>query len=115
MKTEIFKKLGQQLRLARTSRRLTQPQLAHRIGRNSARISELERDLLNNRMGRDRLTLLADICDALDVEPILVPRAQAGEIRELLDKEAHGRPATNDTRSTFDEVFVDLGDPEDDE
>jgi len=111
MKTDIFNELGEQLRRARRDRGLTQPQLAGRLGRNQARISELERDLRNNRLGRDRLTLFVEICDALDLVPVLVPRARAKEISGLVmpgGLPRAGAPA----RSAFDDVFVDLSDEE---
>lgn len=114
MKTRIFERLGHQLRSARTARNMTQPALAQRIGRDRARISDLERDLIGNRLGRDRLTLLADICDALDLEPVLVPRANVAEIMALLGGTAP-RPQGGSSGSTFDEVFVDLSDPSEDE
>jgi transcriptional regulator with XRE-family HTH domain len=80
--------LGEQLRRARRSRGLRQAELAKRLGRNRSRISELERHLLTNQKGRDRLTLLTDICDALDLVPLLVPRRRASEIRDLIDDES---------------------------
>jgi transcriptional regulator with XRE-family HTH domain len=56
MSQSIFRSLGTQLKDARLRRRLTQPALAERLGRDRARISELERDLANERIGRDRLS-----------------------------------------------------------
>jgi transcriptional regulator with XRE-family HTH domain len=111
MRTDIFNRLGDQLRRARHERGLTQPQLASRLGRNQARISELERDLRNNRLGRDRLTLFAEICDALDLVPVLVPRARANEVCALIAPSEPPR-AGAPTRSAFDDVFVDLSDDE---
>ena len=78
MERAIFPVVGDQLRALRVKRGWSQPALAERVGRNRARISELERDLTNNRLGRDRLTLFAEVCDALDVVPVLVPRARSG-------------------------------------
>src|SRR3546814_3049216 len=80
----IFPILGAQLRNWRHRRRFTQPQLAERLGRDRARISELERDLAGERWGRDRLTLFAEACDALDVVPVLVPRGQAKKIQAMI-------------------------------
>jgi transcriptional regulator with XRE-family HTH domain len=109
----VFNKLGEQLRAARAARGLSQPALAARIGRDRARISELERDLAGNRWGRDRLTLFAEICEALDLVPVLVPRRESAAIRRLLhgaDADiASGRPVT----SAFDDLFVDLSDQAD--
>jgi transcriptional regulator with XRE-family HTH domain len=107
MSTDLFQDVGRQLRQARQRRRLTQPALATRVGRNQARISELERDLLNARLGRDRLTLLLEICDALDLVPLLAPRARAAELRAALDMPP-APPAASGTGSTFDDVFIDL-------
>jgi len=111
MPSTFFGMVGDQLKRARQRRKMTQPDLAGRVGRDRARISELERDLLNNRMGRDRLTLLAEICDALDLVPMLVTRAQATAMREAVAP-SPVPPTTGRPRSTFDEVFVDLADPD---
>lgn len=112
MKQAILHQLGLQLKEARTQRGLTQPELAARLGRDRARISELERDLLNERLGRDRLTLLLEICDALDLTPMLIPNAKANDVRKILTS----APARSDLppapSTTFDDVFVDLSDDE---
>lgn len=104
----IFQILGQQLRKARKDRGMTQTELSHRVGRSFTRVSELERDLKSDRWGRDRLTLFAEICDALDVVPVLVPRARAQQIERSLEPATVG-PRRN-VSSAFDEVFVDLED-----
>jgi transcriptional regulator with XRE-family HTH domain len=114
MLNEIFRHLGEQLRGWRVRRGLRQPELASRLGRNRARISELERDLLGGRWGRDRLTLFAEICDALDLVPVLVPRARAAQLRA----EIEGTSRTDfhaPTASAFEELFVDLDAGEDEE
>jgi transcriptional regulator with XRE-family HTH domain len=109
MTMKIFGELGEALRRARRARGLTQPQLARRLGRDQARISELERDLRNNRLGRDRLTLFAEMCDALDLVPVLVPRARVQDVRALIAPSSV--PCTGPfTGSAFDDVFVDLSD-----
>ncbi|MCC2978424.1 helix-turn-helix domain-containing protein [Sphingomonas sp. PL-96] len=108
MDDTIFTTLGEQLRGFRIRRGLSQPAIAQRLGRDRARISELERDLLGSRWGRDRLTLLAEMCDALDVVPVLVPRAQAAAVRAGIDGEAP--EARQPAGSAFDELFVDLED-----
>ncbi|MDT9600856.1 helix-turn-helix domain-containing protein [Sphingosinicella rhizophila] len=113
MKTMIFPGLGRQLKQARARRKLTQPALGRRLGRDRARISELERDLVTNRLGRDRLTLFAEICDALDLIPVLVPRAQAGSILAAQEEGTNEFVLGRSHRSTFDEVFVDLADEDD--
>ncbi|CAL4869827.1 hypothetical protein MMA231_04119 (plasmid) [Asticcacaulis sp. MM231] len=111
MKYDIFPSLGAQLRQARKNRKMTQPDLALRLGRTQARISELERDLLNNRLGRDRLTLLVEVLDALDLVPVLVPRSAASTMSIPNPDRPVTRLASKGT--VFDEVFVDLSDDED--
>ncbi|ESQ92537.1 hypothetical protein ABENE_07830 [Asticcacaulis benevestitus DSM 16100 = ATCC BAA-896] len=108
MKYDIFSSLGAQLRRARKNRGMTQPDLALRLGRTQARISELERDLLSNRLGRDRLTLLVEALDALDLVPVLVPRSAVS--RMVLPESGETVPWLKSTGSVFDEVFVDLSD-----
>lgn len=112
MSVSIFQMLGEQLRRARLRRQLTQPALAGRLGRDRARISELERDLASNRMGRDRLTLVAEICDALDLVPILVPRGKVDAVRGILDEQSASRGSGGLGGAAFDDVFVDLSDDE---
>ena len=112
MNATIFSAIGEQLRALRAERGWSQPALAERLGRDRARISEIERDLASNRLGRDRLTLFAEICDALDVVPVLVPRARVEEVRQLVGKSAMGHVRTIPVRPAFDELFVDLGDEE---
>jgi transcriptional regulator with XRE-family HTH domain len=111
MKFDIFPSLGAQLRQARKNRKMTQPDLALRLGRSQARISELERDLLNNRLGRDRLTLLVEVLDALDLVPVLVPRSAVSAMSIPKPDGPVTRLASKGT--VFDEVFVDLSDDED--
>ncbi|GGJ34923.1 XRE family transcriptional regulator [Sphingopyxis bauzanensis] len=110
MASSIFSKIGDQLRVLRAERAWSQPVLAARLGRDRARISELERDLAGNRLGRDRLTLFAEICDAFDVVPVLVPRARAAEVQRSVEKSTMSEVHSVPVRSTFDELFVDLGD-----
>lgn len=113
MSLTIFSALGAQLRALRTARGWTQPALAERLGRDRARISELERDLASNRLGRDRLTLFAEMCDAFDVVPVLVPRARAAEVLALVEAPGRGAAPAAPVRPAFDELFVELGDDED--
>ncbi|MDI7776598.1 helix-turn-helix transcriptional regulator [Asticcacaulis sp. EMRT-3] len=108
MKTDIFPSLGEQMRQARKARKMTQPDLAFRLGRDRARISELERDLLNNRLGKDRLTLLVEVCDVLDMVPVLVPRSEVARLQRLEPNQPAMR--LNPTGSVYDDVFVDLSD-----
>ncbi|NYI22302.1 XRE family transcriptional regulator [Sphingobium indicum] len=111
MNKDLFSVLGDQLRHWRDRRSMSQRGLAQRLGRDRARISELERDLSGSRWGRDRLTLFAEVCDALDLVPVLVPRAQANAIREQVEG-ASGIDFNQPVRSAFDELFVDLGEDE---
>lgn len=104
----ILQKVGEQLQRARHARGLSQADLAVRLGRDRARISEFERDLSANRMGRDRLTLFAEICEALDLVPVIVPRARAAEIRSMVDGGEREAPGRRSARSAFDDLFVDL-------
>jgi len=110
MNTSIFPMLGEQLRRLRTQRGMSQPALAARLGRDRARISELERDLLGGRWGRDRLTLFAEICDALNVAPVLVPKAQVSALRDQVDGKVRDIAFIMPVKSPFDELFIDLDD-----
>ncbi|MES2147344.1 MAG: helix-turn-helix transcriptional regulator [Pseudomonadota bacterium] len=112
MNISTFASLGRRIRQARLTADMTQRALASRVGRNPVRISEFERDLLQDRWGRDRLTLLAEICDALGLEIVLVPRARAAEIESLVRGAPPSKPQ-GDVISAFDDLFVDLGDDED--
>ncbi len=106
-----FVTLGRQIRQMRLDAGMTQRDLASRVGRNAVRISEFERDLLQDRWGRDRLTLLMEICDALGTNLMLVPRARTAEVEALLGG-APGQSGPGDVVSAFEELFVDLGDDE---
>ena len=112
MKSPIAENLGAQIRQARTSRNLTQPALAARLGRDRARISELERDLLHARIGRDRLALLLEICDALDLAPVLVPVERLSAVQAMLAPAKAVTTSAGPTSNAFDDVFVDLSDEE---
>ncbi|MBB6305568.1 MULTISPECIES: helix-turn-helix domain-containing protein [Rhizobium] len=107
MGTTIFNTLGEQLLAARKQRGLSQPALATRLGRDRARISELERDLATDRRGRDRLTLFAEICDALDLVPVLLPKSRIGEVRQLIG-DAGDQLNKGTAVSAFEELFIDL-------
>ena len=108
----IFASLGHQIRKERLKADMSQRDLGSRVGRNAVRISEFERDLLQDRWGRDRLTLLAEICDALALDIVLVPRARAAEIEALVHGTSSSKPQ-GDVTSAFDDLFVDLADDED--
>lgn len=112
MNSTIFNFLGEQLLAARRRRGLTQPDLATRVGRNRARISELERDLAVNRLGRDRLTLFVELCDALDLVPLLVPKSRVSELRPFIEHDLPPRQSAKPS-SAFDDLFIDLDDDSD--
>ena len=109
--SSTFASLGRQIRQERLKADMSQRELASRVGRNAVRISEFERDLLKDRWGRDRLTLLVEICDALSLDIVLVPRARAGEVEALVRGATSAKPQ-GDVTSAFDDLFVDLGDDE---
>lgn len=112
MNSSTFASLGRQIRQERLKADMSQRDLASRVGRNAVRISEFERDLLQERWGRDRLTLLAEICDALALDIVLVPRSRAAEVESLVRGTSSSVPQ-EDVTSAFDELFVDLGDDKD--
>ena len=108
MSFSTFASLGRQIRYERLKAEMSQRDLASRVGRNAVRISEFERDLLQDRWGRDRLTLFVEICDALSLDIVLVPRARAAEIESLVRSTPSSIPQ-GDVTSAFDDLFVDLG------
>jgi hypothetical protein len=107
--------LGRHLVAGRKARGRSQRTMAARVQRAPGRIAELESDLLQGRPHRDRLTLLLELCDSLDLVPMLVPRSRAREVEAMLGFAETGTPmAAGAAPRVFDEVFVDLGDDEDD-
>jgi len=109
MRSDFFPRFGEAIRTERRRRGLNQTELADRVGRTTSRISELERDLTTGRLGKDRLTLLAEICDALDLAPVLVPRAQVQSGAQGAATSAN-RLGSSPNTSVFDELFVDISD-----
>jgi hypothetical protein len=108
--------LGRHLVAGRKARGLSQRAMAERVQRGPARIAEMEADLLQGRTHRDRLTLLLEMCDSLDLVPMLVPRAQAREVEALLglgQAETGALASPGAAPRVFDEVFVDLGGDDD--
>lgn len=106
MRLDFLRPMGEALRARRGERKLTQRMLASRVGRSTPRISELERDLVDGRIGKDRLGLLVEMCDALDLTPILVPRERVHALRR--DLQGSGPEAASTPGRAFDELFVDL-------
>lgn len=113
MTLEMTKGLGAQLRASRKARSMTQPDLAQRLGRDRARISELERDLIHGRKGKDRLTLLLECCDALGIMPLLVPKERYADIAASLATVRSSSKRSDERNETFQDLFVDLSDDED--
>ena len=109
----IFPRLAEQIAAARQARGLRKTELAQRIGRSPPRLTEFERDLENGRLGKDRLTLLVQICDTLDLVPVLVPHHRLDEVESLLGTTSRAQPASTPPKSTFSEVFVSLDDEDD--
>lgn len=107
MEPSVLTMIGQQLISARKEKGLNQGDLADRLGRDRARISELDRDLANNRLGRDRLTLFAELCDALDLVPVLIPKSRLNELRPLISEIPKQR-TPGEAPSAFDDLFIDL-------
>ncbi|CAO3427811.1 hypothetical protein [Azospirillum endophyticum] len=112
----LFETLGRHLVASRKARGLSQRAMAERVQRGPARVAEMEADLLHARAHRDRLTLLLDMCDSLDLVPMLVPRARAREVEALLGlglADTAAPAAAGTAPRVFDEVFVDLGGDDD--
>lgn len=109
MRHPILSPLGTAIRAARRRRGFGQAELAARVGRPVPRISELESGLLRERIGRDRLSLLAEVCDALDLALVALPREALARVEEVVA--ASPRRAVHPHQaSMFDEVFIDLSD-----
>ncbi|WP_447932827.1 helix-turn-helix domain-containing protein [Sphingopyxis fribergensis] len=115
MEKTIFSDLGQQLRSLRETRGWTQLDISSRVGRSPTRISEFERDLASERLGRDRLTLFAAMCDALGVIPVLVPEARVAAVRNIIAERHQRIHSSEPAGSAFDDLFVDLGDEDEDD
>ncbi|USQ94417.1 helix-turn-helix domain-containing protein [Caulobacter sp. RL271] len=109
MRDPILPRLGAAIRRERDRRGMNQTQLAARVGRPTPRISELETDLLRDRSGHGRLALLAEVCDALDLALVAVPREMLERVETLLRATPSRRGHPNQA-SLFDELFVDLSD-----
>lgn len=115
MEKTIFSDLGRQLRSLRETRGWTQLDISSRVGRSATRISEFERDLANERLGRDRLTLFAAMCDALGVVPVLVPEARVSAVQNIINERNKRIHSPEPAGSAFDDLFVDLGDEDDED
>jgi transcriptional regulator with XRE-family HTH domain len=112
----IARSLGSHLVEGRKAKGLSQREVARIVQRSPTRVAELESDLLKERSHRDRLALVIDLCDALDLIPMLVPRSRAGEVDRLLGRGTADAPAVAGVaRRVYDEVFIDLGEGDEDE
>jgi hypothetical protein len=56
-------------------------------------------------LGRDRLTLFAELCDTLDLVPVLIPKSRMESVRLLIDDIPASRHSTEVPRA-FDELFM---------
>jgi len=82
--------VGSLLATIRRARRLTQADLAKRIGVSAANVSRIE-------VGKDlRVSTLVDIARALGFEPMLVPKAAVPAVRALLDDMNMTEPSKRD-------------------
>jgi transcriptional regulator with XRE-family HTH domain len=112
----IARSLGAHLVEGRKAKGFSQREIARMVQRSPTRIAELESDLLKERSHRDRLALVIDLCDALDLIPMLVPRSRVGEVDRLLGRGTADAPAVAGiARSVYDELFVDLGEDDEEE
>lgn len=102
--------LSGQIRERLFDREMTQTVLAAWVHRSPARISELLRSLDDDARKQDRLGLLQDIAEVLQMELVLVPREKSDEVMQAMGA---SRDATMSLEpappSMFDELFIDLG------
>lgn len=102
--------LSDQIRKRLFDREMTQTALASCVHRSPARISELLRSLDDDVRKQDRLGLLQDLAEVLQMELVLVPRDKSDEVMQALGP---GRNATMSLEpaapSVFDELFINLG------
>lgn len=102
--------LASQIRDRLVDREITQTGLAARVHRSPARISELLRSLDQGMRKQDRLSLLHDIAEALQMELVLAPREKADEVMRALGVNRSATMSLDPALpSVFEELFVDLG------
>lgn len=92
------------LRQVRKAKGLTQAALAQRLGRDQARISAIEKGLVD-----PKLSTLRDLATALEMEIMMVPRERLDEVQRLLGLD---RPAPRPVMDVWEELFI--PDPVDD-
>jgi DNA-binding Xre family transcriptional regulator len=111
MRAHSSQGLARQLKAALAQRGMNQRVLAAATQSDPTRISRLFSDLASGRARADRLTLLLEICDILDMAPVLVPATRLDDIQRRLDIPV-SRPGP-DKPSAFDDLFIDLADETD--
>jgi len=106
--------LSGQIRQRLFDREMTQTVLAAWVHRAPARISEILRSLDDDTRKQDRLGLLQDIAEVLQMELVLVPREKSDEVMQAMGA---SRDATMSLEpappSMFDQLFIDLGTEDD--
>lgn len=102
--------LSGQIRERLFEREMTQTVLATWVHRSPARISELLRSLDGDSRKQDRLSLLQDIAEVLQMQLVLAPREKLDAVMQAIGP---SRDATMSLEpappSMFDELFIDLG------
>ena len=102
--------LSRQIRERLFDREMTQTVLANQVHRSPARISELLRSLDKDVRKQDRLGLLQDIAEVLQMEIALVPRDRSDQVMQALGDSGDAAMSLDPaSRSIFDELFIDLG------
>jgi hypothetical protein len=100
--------LYQQLQQIRHGAGLTFAALASAINRPAPRISEFMNSLAQATPHRDRMTTFIDMCEALSVVPVLVPRERLNEIEHLIGRVTVVRSSGAPVQDVYDETFIDL-------
>ena len=102
--------LSRQIRERLFDREMTQTVLANQVHRSPARISELLRSLDKDVRKQDRLGLLQDIAEVLQMEIVLIPRDKSDQVMQALGDSGDAAMSLDPaSRSIFDELFIDLG------
>ncbi len=95
-----------ELRSARRAAKLSQEDLARRIGRSQAQVSKVETSA-----GDPRLSTLLSMARALGLELLAVPKTRVAEIREILKIAGPGKDLRETT--VLEDLYV--PDPEEDD
>jgi transcriptional regulator with XRE-family HTH domain len=94
--------LGKQISEARKKRRFLIRDMAHRTGKNPARISEFE-----NGKSNSTIDFLDQMGAALGMTLMFVPNEKVEEVLALVFPENRQSPPAYTMPSVFDEVFID--------